>query len=387
MSKTVKLGDIANVTAGQSAPQGNCFSDKGTPFIRAGSLESLLLGKRENELELVSEEVANAKRLKLQPAGTIVFAKSGMSCMKGYVYVLKTPCYVVSHLACVLPKDGCSDYLAYYFKWHKPNQLVKDDAYPSISLADISNVSMKMHGKDEQQKIAAVLDKVTALIADRKEQLEQLDLMVKSRFVEMFGDGRFQTVRLEAICDFITKGTTPPTSKIYDKPFEGSIPYLKVYNLSDSGELRFFQAPQYIDADIHNGLLARSKVYPNDVLMNIVGLPLGKFALVPNIFAEWNINQAMAIFRSKGEVIPFYLMYAMMQPNVLRPFIEKAVGIRQINLSLAQCRELEIPLPPLPLQNRFADFVAQADKSKLEIKQGLEEQELQYNALMQKYFR
>jgi type I restriction enzyme S subunit len=57
-------------------------------------------------------------------------------------------------------------------------------------------------------------------------------------------------------------------------------------------------------------------------------------------------------------------MYAMMQPYVLRPFLEKAVGIRQINLSLKQCRELEIPLPPLALQTRFADFVRQADKSK-----------------------
>ena len=180
----------------------------------------------------------------------------------------------------------------------------------------------------------------------------------------MFGSGRYPTVIASEVCDFITKGTTPPTGEITEKYEIGMIPYLKVYNLSFTGELLFDNMPQYISADTHNKQLARSKVLPNDVLMNIVGPPLGKFALVTDEFSEWNINQAIAIFRAKDRVLPRYLMAALMQPNVLRPFLEQAVGIRQLNLSLEQCRNLEFPLPPIEEQRAFVELSEQTDKSK-----------------------
>lgn len=180
----------------------------------------------------------------------------------------------------------------------------------------------------------------------------------------MFGDGKYPIVKTSDICDFITKGTTPPANEIYQEYSEDRIPFLKVYNLSFTGDLLFKQEPQYISKSTHEGKLSRSKVFPNDVLMNIVGPPLGKFSVVTNEYPEWNINQAIAIFRAKEKVISQYLMSALMQPDVLRPFLEQAVGIRQQNLSLEQCRNLEIPLPPLDLQQQFAAFVEHTDKSK-----------------------
>jgi type I restriction enzyme S subunit len=239
---------------------------------------------------------------------------------------------------------------------------------------------------ETQKQIAANLDKVTHTIDLCNAILEKLDLLVKSRFVEMFGDGKYPIVKTSDICDFITKGTTPPTNEIYEDYSEDRIPFLKVYNLSFTGDLLFKQEPQYISKSTHEGKLSRSKVFPNDVLMNIVGPPLGKFSVVTNEYPEWNINQAIAIFRAKEKVIPQYLMSALMQPDVLRPFLEQAVGIRQLNLSLEQCRNLEIPLPPLALQEEFAAFVEQTDKSKLAVKQVLEKAETLKKALMQEYF-
>ena len=259
-------------------------------------------------------------------------------------------------------------------------------SYPAVSNKIVMDECIPLPPLERQKKIADILARTIALIEKRKAQITKLDLLVKSRFMEMFENGKFELVKLEDICGFITKGTTPPTNQIYKNPIESGIPYLKVYNLSDTGVLFFWKEPQYIDAETHNTLLARSKVYPNDVLMNIVGLPLGKFALVTNDYEEWNINQAIAIFRSKERVLPIYLLYAMMQPDVLRPFLEQGVGIRQINLSLKQCRELEIPLPPLDLQARFTDFVCIAEKTKSDLRQGLNELELLYKSLRQKCF-
>lgn len=180
----------------------------------------------------------------------------------------------------------------------------------------------------------------------------------------MFYNKAYSIVKVEDICECITKGTTPKSNDILEEYSEGLIPYLKVYNLSFNGTLLFDDKPQYIKREVHNGFLSRSKVFPNDVLMNIVGPPLGKFSIVPDTFEEWNINQAIAIFRVTNKVKPIYLLHALQQPNVLRPFIDSAVGVRQQNISLLQCRNLKVLLPPIELQNEFEDFVKQVDKLK-----------------------
>lgn len=238
----------------------------------------------------------------------------------------------------------------------------------------------------EQIEICELFDGITDLIDKRKRQLEKLDELVKSRFAEMFGNGNYPMVKAESVCEFITKGTTPPTGEIYAEFDDNKVPYLKVYNLSFDGSLLFDSEPQYINKEIHNGKLSRSKVYPNDVLMNIVGPPLGKFSLVTAEYPEWNINQAISIFRAKKDVLPRFLLSALMQPTVLKPFLKQAVGVRQLNISLEQCRNLQFPLPPIERQNEFVNFAEQTDKSKLEVQKSLEKLELLKKVLMQKYF-
>lgn len=239
---------------------------------------------------------------------------------------------------------------------------------------------------DKQAEIAANLNKVSSIIEAREQELQLLDNLIKARFVEMFEKGNHEIVKASEICDFITKGTTPTTGEIAEEYNDGKIPFLKVYNLSFTGEMLFENNPQYIPKETHDGKLARSKVYPNDVLMNIVGPPLGKFALVTDEFDEWNINQAIAIFRAKDRILPRFLLHALMQPKVLEPFIGQAVGIRQQNLSLEQCRSLQIPLPSLEEQQSFVEFAKQVDKSKVKVQKALDETQKLFDSLMQQYF-
>ena len=284
-------------------------------------------------------------------------------------------------------------------KWYKPylcklllskkdyfNSQARGATIKGIKIDVVANIDVPEIDYATQRKVAATLNKIDTLIVLRKQQLEKLDELIKARFVEMFGDDIYPKVKVSGVCDFITKGTTPPNKLISEKYSSDKVPYLKVYNLSFTGKLLFDTAPQYVPENIHNGVLARSKVYPNDVLMNIVGPPLGKFALVTDEFSEWNINQAIAIFRAKEKVNPNYLLFALMQPEVLKPFLRQAVGIRQLNLSLAQCRDLKIPLPPLSLQSEFAAFVERVDQQKQTVQQSLEKLELMKKVLMQEYF-
>lgn len=281
-------------------------------------------------------------------------------------------------------------FLYYYLKSDKTVHYIKNIARGSVrdnlKLDMLYEFKIDLPDKKEQERAATILDKVCELIGQHNQQLYMLDELVKSRFIELFSGKKYNYVKTSDVCDFITKGTTPRSDEIFEEYEAGRVPYLKVYNLSLTGALLFDDAPQYINISTHEEKLARSKVYPNDVLMNIVGPPLGKFALVTNEFDEWNINQAIAIFRPREKVIPKFLMAALMQPDVLQPFLQQAVGIRQLNLSLEQCRNLEIPLPPIELQQQFATFVEEVDKSKSAIQKSLDELEILKKSLMQKYF-
>ena len=316
---------------------------------------------------------------------TVAVVKDGAGI--GRTMLLPEKSSVIGTMQYLIPKNFIEpEYLYYVVKYMHLEKYFSGATIPHIYFRDYKTEEFNLHDKTEQREIVSTLKRIEAMISNRQEQLTKLDELVKARFVEMFENNTYPKVKVSTVCDFITKGTTPPNDLISEEYSSDKVPYLKVYNLSFNGELLFDTAPQYISENIHNGMLARSKVYPNDVLMNIVGPPLGKFSLVTDEFPEWNINQAIAIFRAKEKINPKYLLSALMQPEVLNPFLRQAVGIRQLNLSLSQCRDLEIFLPPLSLQNQFSAFVAEVDKSKVEVQKALDQTQLLFDSLMQQYF-
>jgi type I restriction enzyme, S subunit len=160
--------------------------------------------------------------------------------------------------------------------------------------------------------------------------------------------------RAEQICDFITKGTTPSSAKLFDG--KGDVPFIKVYNLTDRGVLDFTVKPTFVARTTHTGELARSFVLPGDVLMNIVGPPLGKVSIVPDLFPEWNINQAVAIFRPILGLDRRYLAALLLCEDILRWAIQRAKATAgQFNLTLEICRDLPLPLPPECEQTRIVE--------------------------------
>ena len=148
----------------------------------------------------------------------------------------------------------------------------------------------------------------------------------------------------EQLCEFITKGTTP--TKDEDPEVLKPVPFLRVTNLTDRGELDLSDEV-YVSIATHQGTLARSAVYPGDVLMNIVGPPLGQVAVVPSTFPEWNINQAIAIFRAVEGVLPGFVARYLLSPLAQRWLKARSkTTAGQTNLTLEVCRSLPIPLPP-----------------------------------------
>jgi len=156
----------------------------------------------------------------------------------------------------------------------------------------------------------------------------------------------------EQISEFITKGTTPAAAKLSDGI--GEVQFLKVYNLTFDGVLNQNHKPAFVSRATHEGELARSMVRAGDVLINIVGPPLGQVSVVPVDILEANINQAIARFRPVSPMTPKYLAIVLMTDKIMRWAIRRAkTTAGQANLTLEHCRQLPIPLPPLEEQARI----------------------------------
>ena len=379
-----RLGDVCVISAGQGAPQGDnnyCDCEQGIPFIKAGDLSNLLSGKPENELQCVNDEVAKNHKLKLYPSGSILFAKSGMSCMKEYVYRTQHPCYVVSHLAIVIPEKVDGEYLRFYFQYHKPNFLIKDSAYPSISLQDISNIELQLPSKEEQEAVATNLNKISELVLLRKHQLLKLDELVKSRFIEMFGDPidnnkGLPVKKLKEITTLITNGNTPKGGS--ENYVKSGILFLRSQNVwRNRIEL---DDVAYIDEATHRSL-KKSSLKHKDILITKTGRintensSLGRAALYLGENNSANINGHVYLVRLDGSVVPEYAV-AILTSEAYRKYIRKVCvgGIDKRQINLDQVEDFPIILPDYDKQIEFVSFVKQVDKSKYhgEITYGLE---------------
>ncbi|MBT2917639.1 restriction endonuclease subunit S [Vibrio anguillarum] len=154
--------------------------------------------------------------------------------------------------------------------------------------------------------------------------------------------------RLDDICQGITSGSTPPKSNFQELP---GIPYLKVYNIRNQ-LIDFEYNPQFIDIECHSSKLARSILYPGDVVMNIVGPPLGKIALIPDSYPEWNCNQAITFFRPIEPSLNRYI-YTYLTTGTFLESIELIGTAGQDNISVTKSRSIVLPTPPLEEQSRI----------------------------------
>lgn len=378
----MKLSDIATISAGQSAPQGDeCYTNDGIPFVKAGNLSELIEHNDENQIQKVSEKTISDYKLKLYPKGTILFAKSGMSCMKGLVYVLKQDCYVVSHLACITPLNIESDYLKYYFEYHKPNTLVKDESYPSISLKDIGDMTIKVFNAEKRKEIIENLNKLNILINKNKSLLKKYDELVKSQFIEMFENyfnNKINERKLIQVVDFIDyRGKTPEKSDYGIKLITAK--NVKMHKFSEDPK-------EFIPEENYQNIMTRGFPNVDDVLFTTEA-PLGNVCRIPMNLDKFCVGQRIVVLQPKKKITnSVYVEFTLTSKDFREEMFKKSSGSTVKGIKSKLLKELNIPIPPIELQNQFADFVKHIDKLKFTIKQSIEKLNLCYQSLMKEYF-
>ena len=214
-------------------------------------------------------------------------------------------------------------------------------------VARIESLFVKLDAAKE--KVQSVLDSHETRKAALLHEAFTGKLTAKWRKEQGISFHAWHIEKLENLCEKITCGKTPKN----DISQQGEIPYLKVYNIVND-KIDFRSKPQYIPRDVHKTKLKSSILKPNDVIMNIVGPPLRKIAIIPDTYPEWNMNQAIVRFRPKEGLDYHFLYYALLNPETLDDVVQRTKGVvGQANISITQSRNLKIKVPPLPEQQEI----------------------------------
>ena len=245
--------------------------------------------------------------------------------------------------------------------------------------------------KQVQEKVADLLDKINSIVSIRKQQLKKLDELVKSRFIELFGDPannspKWDTGRLgdymTTLTDFSANGSYALLDSqvvMYDEPH-----YAIMVRTTDLETGDFKNGVKYIDQKAYE-LLGKSKLFGGEMIMNKIG-SAGKIYLMPHIETPASLGRNAFMFRFDQRVNIVFL-YALLTSEYGTAEIQQHVrGAVAKTITKESTRSIRIIVPPIELQEQFATFVEQTDKSKFVIQQALDKAQLLFDSLMQKYF-
>lgn len=253
-----------------------------------------------------------------------------------------------------------------------------------IKLGNLTNALIELPDVETQKAIVKVLSKSKDILSFRQQQLQKLDELVKSRFIEMFGDPKlnprkWDMVTIGDIATDVRYGTSRPATE------GGKYPYLRMNNLTYEGYLNLTDLKHI---DIPDNEIEKCVVRNGDVLFNRTNsVELVGKTCVYNLDSDMIIAGYIIRVRIDDRVLPVILssyLNSTVMKEQLRSMAKGAVN--QANINAQELRSIPIYLPPITLQHEFATFVEQVDKSKLAIQQSLEKLETLKKALMQQYF-
>lgn len=251
----------------------------------------------------------------------------------------------------------------------------------SFTVTALKEIVMDLPPLDEQRKIAAVLDKVSELIDKRRQQLDKLDLLIKSKFVEMFGDKDYPYKELISLIKDgagLSYGIVQPGDD-----GTGDMGVLRPVDLI-GGKIDTTSI-KYIDRVIGEGF-KKTKLTGSELLITVRGTT-GITALTDNRFIGMNVTRGIAVIRyDNNKINPVYLNSYLKTDESQQYIHEHTRGATLQQINLSDLRVQQILVPPRYEQEKFAAFVDQTEKSKEIIKQSLEKLETLKKALMQEYF-
>ena len=428
----VRLRDLGNWAGGNTPSKANAaYWTEGTvPWV---SPKDMKVDEIASSQDLITELALTDRRISMVPEGSVLFVtRSGILSHTFPVAITKLPVTINQDLKALTPKAGVSPkYVAHAIRGASQRILRECSKHgttvASIETSRLLDFEIPLVGFNEQIEIVAELEKQFSRLDEAVANLKRvkanlkrykaavlkdavegrlvpteaelarrdgrgfetgkqlLQRILETRRSQWSGRGQYKEpeapivtelsvlpegwvyATAEQMCDPIASGSTPAPAAMFSG--DGEVPFLKVYNLTFDGSLDFTVKPTFVKRETHQGMLARSRSVPGDVLMNIVGPPLGKISIVSDLHPEWNINQAIVTFRTSAGLLNQLLAYWLMSTSVLSRLERTAKATAgQSNLQVSTCRRLPLPIPPIAEQGRI---VAEVDR-RLSLVRGVE---------------
>ena len=297
--------------------------------------------------------------------------------------VLVSPLYNVFSVS----EKVYQQYLYYYLKSDKILHYIKEFATGSVrdnlKLSILYEFPICLPEVDRQKEIACLLDKVQEIIQIYKKQLKKLDELVSSRFVEMFGDpvANPHGFRKVALSELAEIKIGPFGSLLHKEDYiEGGHPLLNPSHIVDG---KVAPDSKLTISDKKYTELEAYHLHTGDVVMGRRG-EMGRCAVVPS--EGFLCGTGSLLIRTKGEVTADYIQKIISFPSFKKTIEDRAVGQTMPNLNVPIVSKFQIIKPPIKVQKNYYKFAAQVDKSKLVVQKALDEAQLLFDSLIQKYF-
>lgn len=367
MTKVLQLGEFAAVGTGNSAPQNEAlFLDGTLPFVRTSDVGTVHIGSINSSRDLLTPE--GAKGLKLFPAGTTLFPKSGASTFLNHRVILSGPAYVSSHLATIKAKSefALDRYIFYFLQTVDARDLCQDQSYPSLNRDQIAGIEVPLPSLDEQKKIVEKIDEIFAEIdLSHQKTIVSLDCLISC--FESFLDKILKNQILECgqkklveVLEIARGGSPRPISSYITNDIDG-VNWVKISDATASKKF-ITETAQKIKPE---GVSRSRLVNPGDFLLSN-SMSFGR----PYIMGTTGcIHDGWLVLSNEKKLLnQDYLYYILGSKYIYDQFNRTAAGstVRNLNISLAG--QVTFPVPDLETQrsivSQLIDFETAIDELK-----------------------
>ena len=378
--KKIKLKDICNISAGGTPSRSNInyWNNGDIPWCKIGDFS----GKYINQVkENITEEGLKNSSAKIFKRGTILYT---IFATVGEVAILEKESATNQAIAGLelINNEVDLEYLYYYLKSLKFLMLKKSRgvAQNNINLGILKNIEIKIPDKIEQINIAKILGNIERIIDKKKKQLKELNTIIKSQFVEMFGDLK-DNIKLGECCTINARiGWQSLTKKEHMKTGK----YMLITGTDFKDNEIDYSNCVYVSKERYE--MDKKIILDNDDILITKDGTIGKVAVVKNLEKPATLNSGIFVVRPNNIFNKEYIMYVF-KGHIFKEFVNKAkTGATIKHLNQNKLINFEIPRPSMEEQIRFSNIYKQIDKQKFEIEKSLKETQELYESLMEKYF-
>ena len=378
-----RLGDVGKIITGNTPNTSDekNYESNDICFIKPSDISDSEVTRLSSSEFHISEYAR--KKARILPPRSVLVTCIGII---GKVAINAIECAFNQQINAIIPDESkcTSEYLAYeiLYKQDELRIIANSPVVPIINKTQFSDIEVRLPLISEQRRVTNKLKKVDMLLSLRKQQLSKLDELVKSRFVEMFGENIdcSEKAFLEDISEFVTVGIANSATHAYS---DNGVVMLRNQNIKenylDDADLIHI-TPEFAEK------YGSKQLEENDILVIRTGYP-GIACLVPRKYAGCQTFTTLIVRLKDSSRIHANYVCHYINSSFGKEYVELSkVGVAQQNFGAKALAKMPIRIPSLGMQEEFSAFIEQTDKSKLAVKQTIEKLETLKKSLMQQYF-